>query len=36
VFGALLGLDGPPKFKAKKLSKEEFIDLIGDLGVSVR
>jgi hypothetical protein len=36
VFGALLGLDGPPKFKSKKMPKDEFASLIGDLKVSVR
>ncbi|KAH9918587.1 uncharacterized protein B0H18DRAFT_664440 [Fomitopsis serialis] len=29
VFGVLMGLDGPPKFKQKKFAKDEFQDLIG-------
>ncbi|TFY55978.1 hypothetical protein EVJ58_g7911 [Rhodofomes roseus] len=29
VFGVLMGLDGPPKFKQKKFTKDEFQDLIG-------
>lgn len=36
VFGALLELDGPPKFKLKKMKKDEFVDLIGDLDVPIR
>lgn len=37
VFGALLGLGGPPKFKSKKLPKDEFERLMGDrLNVSIR
>ncbi|RDB19942.1 hypothetical protein Hypma_012854 [Hypsizygus marmoreus] len=36
VFGAFLGLDGPPTFKTKKMPKNEFEDLIGDLHVSIR
>ncbi|KAF8897927.1 hypothetical protein BD779DRAFT_409859 [Infundibulicybe gibba] len=36
VFGRFLGLDGPPTFKAKKMPKDQFMDIIGDLSVSVR
>ncbi|KDQ19911.1 hypothetical protein BOTBODRAFT_125406 [Botryobasidium botryosum FD-172 SS1] len=36
VFGTMLGLDDPPKFKAKKIPKEESMELIGDISVSVR
>ncbi|KAF8076719.1 hypothetical protein FPV67DRAFT_1406546 [Lyophyllum atratum] len=36
VFGAFLGLDGPPTFKTKKMPKDEFEDLMGDLEVSIR
>ncbi|OSD07938.1 hypothetical protein PYCCODRAFT_1463207 [Trametes coccinea BRFM310] len=36
VFGVLMGLDGPPKFKMKKISVEEFEDLIGPCEVSAR
>lgn len=36
VFGALLGLGGPPTFKTKKMPKEEFENLIGYLHASVR
>ncbi|KAI9064739.1 hypothetical protein FKP32DRAFT_1591207 [Trametes sanguinea] len=36
VFGVLMGLDGPPKFKMKKISVEEFEDLIGACEVSAR
>ena len=36
VFAALLGLDGPPTFKTKKMPNDEFVDMIGDLTVSVR
>ncbi|CDO73361.1 hypothetical protein BN946_scf185008.g124 [Trametes cinnabarina] len=36
VFGVLMGLDGPPKFKMKKFSVEEFEDLIGPCQASAR
>jgi len=36
VFGAMLNLDGPPKFKATKMAPDEFQELIGDLDVSIR
>ncbi|KII95287.1 hypothetical protein PLICRDRAFT_86682 [Plicaturopsis crispa FD-325 SS-3] len=36
VFGALLGLGGPPTFKMKKIPKADFEDAIGDLNVSIR
>lgn len=36
IFGAFLGLDGPPTFKTKKIPKGEFQDLVGDLCVSIR
>ncbi|KAG5639697.1 hypothetical protein H0H81_005880 [Sphagnurus paluster] len=36
VFGAFLGLDGPPGFKTKKMPKDEFEDLVGDLHVPIR
>lgn len=36
VFGALLGLGGPPKFKQKKMSREEFEGHIGSCEASVR
>ncbi|CAA7258576.1 unnamed protein product [Cyclocybe aegerita] len=36
VFGAMLNLGGPPTFKAKKMPKEEFENLIGDLDVAIR
>ncbi|KAH9950921.1 hypothetical protein B0H21DRAFT_776327 [Amylocystis lapponica] len=36
VFGELLGLGGPPKFKQKKFPKEEFERHIGELTASVR
>ncbi|KAG6813428.1 hypothetical protein H0H92_011125 [Tricholoma furcatifolium] len=36
VFGAFLGLDGPPKWKTKKIPKDDFEDLVGDLRVSIR
>ncbi|CAE6469325.1 unnamed protein product [Rhizoctonia solani] len=36
VFGKVLGLDGPPTFKAKKYTKEEFEELIGEVSKSVR
>ena len=29
VFGVLMGLEGPPTFKMKKIPKNEFEDLIG-------
>ena len=29
VFGALMGLDGPPTWKMKKFPRAEFEDLIG-------
>lgn len=36
VFGALLGLGGPPKFKMKKFSTDEFQKLVGPITGSVR
>ncbi|KAI0371866.1 hypothetical protein BV20DRAFT_964493 [Pilatotrama ljubarskyi] len=36
VFGALLGLGGPPKFRARKFDTEEFQKIIGQLERSVR
>ncbi|KAG9317786.1 hypothetical protein JVU11DRAFT_2007 [Chiua virens] len=36
VFGMLLGLDGPPKFKAHKVTVDEFNDLLGGIQASVR
>ncbi|KAI0360752.1 hypothetical protein OH77DRAFT_1445873 [Trametes cingulata] len=36
VFGVLMGLGGPPKFKMKKFSTEEFEKLIGPIRGSVR
>jgi hypothetical protein len=32
----MLNLDGPPKFKTKKMAADDFEDLIGDLHVSIR
>ncbi|CAE6436248.1 hypothetical protein ACGC1H_005719 [Rhizoctonia solani] len=36
VFGKVLGLDGPPNFKMKKYTKEEFEDLIGCISKEIR
>ncbi|KAL1941659.1 hypothetical protein VTO73DRAFT_7098 [Trametes versicolor] len=36
VFGALIGLGGPPKFKMKKFSTDEFQKLVGPVEGSVR
>ncbi|OBZ78325.1 hypothetical protein A0H81_02263 [Grifola frondosa] len=36
VFGVLMGLGGPPKFKMKKFPKAEFESLIGDFRASAR
>ncbi|CAE6441830.1 unnamed protein product [Rhizoctonia solani] len=36
VFGKALGLDGPPDFKAKKYTKEEFEDLVGEISKDIR
>lgn len=36
IFGVFLGLDGPPTFKTKKIPKDKFQDLVGDLCVSIR
>lgn len=36
VFGTMMGLGGPPKFKTKKIPKDEFENLIGDISVPVR
>ncbi|KDR84064.1 hypothetical protein GALMADRAFT_236702 [Galerina marginata CBS 339.88] len=36
VFGKLLGLDGSPTFKTKKMPATEFEELIGDLDVAIR
>ena len=36
VFGALMGLNGPPTWKQKKLTVAEFEDLFGRVEGSVR
>ncbi|KAG8714703.1 hypothetical protein FRC09_017341 [Ceratobasidium sp. 395] len=36
VFGAVLGLDGPPTFKARKYSVSDFCDIVGDIRASAR
>ncbi|KAG8733470.1 hypothetical protein FRC10_012324 [Ceratobasidium sp. 414] len=36
VFGALLKLDGPPKFKMRKYTKDEFQEMVGEVEKSVR
>jgi len=36
VFGILLGLDGPPTWKMKKIPKDTFEDLLGGISASVR
>ncbi|KAJ2917483.1 hypothetical protein MD484_g2928, partial [Candolleomyces efflorescens] len=37
VFGHMLGLDGPPAFKMKKMKKDEFQDAMGgDVSASIR
>ncbi|QRV92071.1 hypothetical protein RhiJN_20089 [Ceratobasidium sp. AG-Ba] len=36
VFGALLKLDGPPKFKMRKYPKDEFEEMVGEIEKSVR
>ncbi|EUC63138.1 hypothetical protein RSOL_480490 [Rhizoctonia solani AG-3 Rhs1AP] len=36
VFGKVLGLDGPPNFKMKKYTKEEFEVLIGCISKEIR
>ncbi|KZS96896.1 hypothetical protein SISNIDRAFT_450650 [Sistotremastrum niveocremeum HHB9708] len=36
VFGAMLGLDGKPTWKAKKFEATEFSDLMGGIQASVR
>ncbi|KAG8781340.1 hypothetical protein FRC12_021976 [Ceratobasidium sp. 428] len=36
VFGAVLGLDGPPTFKARKYSVSDFCDIVGDIKGSAR
>jgi hypothetical protein len=36
VFGILMGLDGPPPWKMKKLPKETFEDLLGGISASSR
>ncbi|KAI0826699.1 hypothetical protein BC628DRAFT_1373770 [Trametes gibbosa] len=36
VFGCLMGLGGPPKFKMKKFSTDEFQRLVGPIQGSVR
>ncbi|KAG9093698.1 hypothetical protein FRC06_011405 [Ceratobasidium sp. 370] len=36
VFGAMLKLDGPPKFATKKYTKEEFEQMVGHVQGSVR
>ena len=36
VFGIVLGLDGPPTWKVKKFTKDNFIDLLGPIRASAR
>lgn len=36
VFGAMLGLDGAPTFKMKKMTTEEFQNVVGDIEGSAR
>ncbi|KAJ3490750.1 hypothetical protein NLI96_g1219 [Meripilus lineatus] len=36
VFGALMGLDGPPTWKTKKFPRDDFEDLLGAISASVR
>ncbi|TDL30014.1 hypothetical protein BD410DRAFT_811406 [Rickenella mellea] len=36
VFASVMNIEGPPKFKTKKVPKDEFGELIGDLEVEVR
>ncbi|KAN0136684.1 hypothetical protein V8E53_005454 [Lactarius tabidus] len=36
VFGILMGLDGPPTWKMKKLPKETFENLLGGISASAR
>jgi hypothetical protein len=36
VFGAVLGLDGPPTWKVKKMTPEEFQEVVGQIVGSVR
>lgn len=36
VFGTLLGLGGPPKFKMHKVPVDDFNDLLGQVEASVR
>lgn len=36
VFGHMMGLDGPPTWKMKKFSKDDFESLIGEVEGSVR
>lgn len=36
VFAAMLGLESPVKFKAKKMPKDEFEGAVGDIENSVR
>ncbi|KAF8914309.1 hypothetical protein CPB84DRAFT_1758937 [Gymnopilus junonius] len=36
MFGKMIGLDGPPTFKMKKIPSSEFENLIGDLDVAIR
>ncbi|KAH8118781.1 hypothetical protein DFH11DRAFT_1502574 [Phellopilus nigrolimitatus] len=36
VFGKVLGLDGPPKFKQKKIPRQEFEDFVGSIEGSAR
>lgn len=36
VFGAMLGLGGAPTFKMKKMTAEEFQNVVGDIEGSAR
>ena len=36
VFGAVMGLDGPPTFKMKKITIADFQNLVGRINASAR
>ncbi|TFY73305.1 hypothetical protein EWM64_g10707 [Hericium alpestre] len=36
VFGVLMGLDGPPTWKMKKFSREDFEEAVGEISASAR
>jgi hypothetical protein len=36
VFGRVIGLDGAPTFKMKKISKDEMVDALGGLSAPIR